>query len=710
MPVQRFEQQQFGQKALWRNGLAGGVALVWALVLVAAPAKAKERDTSEATAEATGDTATGPLIVVTGRGLSAGPATPAYDVQKIDRDAILAAASGRIEDVLSGVAGFQQFRRSDSRSANPSSQGVTLRALGGNATSRTLVLLDGVPMADPMFGSVPLSAIAPERLGAIRVMRGGGSGAFGAGAVAGTIELESADAQTLGPASGEVTANDRGETSLSAGIAPRLGSGFAEVSGRWDRGQGFWTTPVDQRGPASVRAAYDSWSGAIRGAAPVNSEIEIQARGLIFGDHRTLRFAGANSSSSGEDASLRIVGKGRWQFDILGYVQLRNFSNIVISATTLRPTLNQKNTPSMGLGGKIEVRPPIGHGQILKLGADWRQAKAQLYEEAYNATTGALTGLRRAGGRNEDIGLFAEDDAKLGNLVLTAGLRADRWLITQGCFIGQNAAGVTTSGARFAPRSDWALSGRAGAVWNVAQGLALRGSAYTGLRQPTINELYRQFVVTSPNVGGGTTSITTQANAALINERLRGFEAGVDFAPTPAVKLTATAFYNRVDHAIANVTLTATTRQRQNVDAIRAKGVELAAAIKLGQVSLDTSLAWTDAVVLASGPAAALNGLRPAQTPKLAASATLGWKPREGWAISATVRHTGAQYEDDLQSYLLPAATTLSAFAQMPLGQHFSLVLRGENLTNAQVQTRNQAGSIDVDAPRTVWVGVRVKG
>jgi hypothetical protein len=56
---------------------------------------------------------------------------------------------------------------------------VTLRALGGNAAARTLVLLDGVPMADPMFGSVALSAIAPERLGAIRVTRGGGSGAFG---------------------------------------------------------------------------------------------------------------------------------------------------------------------------------------------------------------------------------------------------------------------------------------------------------------------------------------------------------------------------------------------------------------------------------------------------------------------------------------------------------------------------------------------------
>ena len=103
------------------------------------------------------------LIIVTGRGLEDLPGMPAYSTRELDREQILSSASGRIEDVLSSVAGFQQFRRSDSRSSNPSAQGVTLRSLGGNATTRALVLLDGVPMVDPFFGYVPLTALAPER-------------------------------------------------------------------------------------------------------------------------------------------------------------------------------------------------------------------------------------------------------------------------------------------------------------------------------------------------------------------------------------------------------------------------------------------------------------------------------------------------------------------------------------------------------------------
>jgi outer membrane cobalamin receptor len=376
-------------------------------------------------------------IVVTGRGLDETPATPAYDVQRIARERIVAAPSGRIEDVLASVAGFQQFRRSDSRAANPSAQGVTLRALGGNATSRALVLLDGVPLADPMFGYIPLSSLAPERLGAIRVTRGGGSGAFGSGSVAGTIELESADPAQLGLFSGSALADDRGDTELSATLAPRLGQGFVVASARWDRGEGFWTTPPAQRDALSVRARYDSWSASLRGVAPLAPDVELQASFRAFEDYRTLRFAGADSSSTGQDASLRLVGRGDWQFDALAYVQLRNFSNVVISANTTMPfrkSLDQRDTPSTGLGGKLELRPPVGNDHVLRIGADWRIASARLSEDGYSLTTGLPTFRRSAGGRNSDVGLFVADDWTVGDLVLTAGLRADRWSIADGFF------------------------------------------------------------------------------------------------------------------------------------------------------------------------------------------------------------------------------------------------------------------------------------
>nr|WP_197063493.1 TonB-dependent receptor [Novosphingobium malaysiense] len=638
-------------------------------------------------------------IVVTGAGLESGPAEPAYDVTVLDRAEVTTSASGRIEDVLSSVAGFQQFRRSDSRSANPSAQGVTLRALGGNASSRALVLLDGVPVGNPFFGYIPLSALNPERLASIRVVRGGGMGAFGTGAVSGTIDLTSAGPDEIGTLQASALVDQRGETQVSATTAPRLGDGFMMASVQWDRGKGFWTTPRDQRVPASARAGYESWSAALRAVAPLTDTVEIQASGLAYDDNRTLRFEGADSSSSGQQASLRLVGRGDWQFDVLGYAQAQNFSNVVISSSRFKKVLDQAKTPTLAVGGKAEIRPPVGDAHVLRLGADVRLTEGHLVEMPYSTVSGLPTAFRRAGGDQSDFGLYAEDDWTLGAFVLTAGVRADRWTIRNGFYRELDATGTVSENTAFPDRSDWNVNARGGVVWHASDMLSLRAAAYTGMRLPTLNELYRPFVVFP---------VVTQANAALKPERLRGYEAGIEVRPSDAILLSLTAFDNRLKDAIANVTVDTNLRQRQNVDAIRARGIEATANASLGQWNFIGSLAWTDSKVEASGSQAALDGMRPPQVPKLAASATLAWAPRPGWRLAGTVRHVGAQFEDDQQTDVLPAATTLDAYALVPLAGPFALVLRGENLTDETIITRNQAGSMDLGLPRTLWAGIKL--
>lgn len=639
-----------------------------------------------------------PPIVVTGRPLEDPEAMAAYSTVILTREAATASASGRLEDVLAGIAGLQQFRRSDSRSANPSAQGVTMRGLGGNATSRTLVLLDGVPLSDPFFGHVPFSALPFERLKRATIWRGGGLGPFGAGAVAGTITLESAGPNELGALSGLAMLSDRGESELSAVAAPQLGSGFAVIGARWDRGQGFWTTPAAQRGPASVRARFESWSTSLRAVAPLTDEVELQARALLFDDHRTLRFAGADSTSSGGDASLRLVGRGDWQFEALGYVQVRDFSNVVVSSTTFRRTLDQRKTPSTGLGGKLELRAPLGEAHALRFGIDWRRASGEMQEEAYNATSGALIARRVAGGVNSDLGLFAEHDWTLGPVLLTMSARADRWSVAGGRFRENNAAGTIVGDFAFPDRAGWRGSFRGGMVIEAGGGLSLRAAAYTGLRQPTLNELYRPFVVFP---------VTTRANAALANERLEGFEAGLDFEPSGALRVHFTVFDNRIRDAIANVTIGPNLRERRNVGAVHSRGIELVGRARFGPFDLDGSLSWIDAEIEAGGLSAALDGKSPAQVPEFAASATLAWRPGDDWLLAVTLRHTGAQFEDDLETDRLPATTTLDAVVSIPLAGKLALILRGENLTGTEIVTRNQAGSIDLGAPRTVWAGFR---
>ena len=168
-------------------------------------------------------------IVVTGHGLD----QSATYARELDDRQLTDTGSERIEDALRNVADLDQFRRSDSRSAHPTSQGVTIRGLGGNAASRLLVLLDGVPQADPFGGWVAFPAYLSQRLSSARVTRGGGSGYAGPGAEAGTIELASGNPDELGRLQLGLDYGSRDSLNAFVVGGTKLAPGFVTVAGQY---------------------------------------------------------------------------------------------------------------------------------------------------------------------------------------------------------------------------------------------------------------------------------------------------------------------------------------------------------------------------------------------------------------------------------------------------------------------------------------------
>ncbi len=630
-------------------------------------------------------------IVVTGRGLADPAGDAAYSVVAVERDRLNTTASGRIEDALRDVAGLQQFRRSDARSANPTSQGATLRGLGGNAAARVLVLLDGVPQGDPFAGYLNWPLYLPERLGRIRVTRGGGSGAGGSGALAGTIELESVAAGDAPRFAGQAAGGSYGAAEARALASARLGGGFALISGGYARGDGF--VPVVNPGPADRGARYEQYSFSVRAVAPLGAG-ELQANADAFDDARTRGTAFSANRTSGADASLRFVGG---QFVALGYVQLRRFASQFASVDATRTvttqTLDQYNTPATGLGLKIEARPRIGQTEF-RLGTEWRRTSGET-NEAFSYVAGAPTRLRSAGGASDIVGGFAEATRVAGPLTLTGGGRIDRWSLTDGHLTERRLDGTPVTDSRFATRRGWEATGRAGAAYAVSPAFHVSAAAYIGWRLPTLNELYRPFRVGAE---------VTNANAALAPERSRGVELAGHWRPLAGVALAVTVFDVTLDNAIANVTLSGTTRQRQNLDALRSRGLEADASFARGDWRLGASAAYADVSARGSGASASLTGLKPASVAPFQGSATLGWR-----GLSASARYVSAQFDDDLNSRRLAPALTVDAVADVPLGRGVSVQLRGENLFDARVEAAVSAtGVVERASPRALWIGLRI--
>ena len=645
-------------------------------------------------------------IVVTGRGIEAEERLAATRI--IGRSEIERSASGRLEDVLRDVAGLASFRRSDSRSAHPTSQGLTLRGLGGNAASRVALTLDGVPQADPFGGWIAFGALDPHAIDRIRVTRGGGTDA-----VAGTIVIDSRAPDERVAAT--LLGGSRQSIDVRALVGLRWGDGFVSLSASGARGDGFVPIVAADRGPAdrrafnrqgAVRARLVQQIGGIEAQASLSTYRDRRDRGTDFTDNR----------QRGTDASLRLVGKGGLRWSALAYLQDRGFDsqfasvNADRSAATL--TLDQR-VPARGIGARVEVQPRIGSIET-RIGAEWRRVSGET-DEDFRFIAGAPTREREAGGRNTTTGLFAGATWSSGGWSLSADARADRWSMADGRLIERDLTGAALTDSRFADRNGWDGSGRIAVGRRLGETLHARAAAYRGWRLPTLNELYRPF-----RAGADATA----ANAALDPERLRGVEAGLDWSPARRAKLSGTIFANRLAGAIANVSLGrgpgtfpgvgfvaagGTFRQRQNVSAIVTRGLEIDGTWSRGPWRAALSYALIDARIDATSAASALNGKRPAQIARHSGSASLGWS-NERLSFDASARLTGRQYEDDNNDRRLPAALTFDGVARVALTGRLSLEARAENIFDkAVIATLSGNGTRERALPRTFWVGISLR-
>src|SRR5215212_5147965 len=169
---------------------------------------------------------------------------------------LAATPAATIDDALRQVPGFTLFRRSGSRTANPTSQGVSLRGIGASGASRALVLDDGVPLNDPFGGWVYWGRVPREALERVEVLRGGASDLYGSSAMGGVIQFirRKSHALSIDASAGS---EETGALSLFAG------SSHANVAVDLFSTDGYVLVRPGQRGAVDVEA--DSRHASIDG-------------------------------------------------------------------------------------------------------------------------------------------------------------------------------------------------------------------------------------------------------------------------------------------------------------------------------------------------------------------------------------------------------------------------------------------------------------
>ena len=658
-----------------------------------------------------------PEVVVTGARLPPAAGEAAFAVIRLTEADLQ--AEQRLDEALASVPAVSLFRRTSSLSANPTTQGISLRAIAPSGAGRTLVTLDGVPLNDPFGGWVIWSQVPTESLSGLDIVRGSGAGPYGAGALTGVINLRERD----DGAALDASVTDGGGR-LSASGATAVGPVRLVASGLYETRDGYIPVRGAAAGAADMPLDLRVRSAALRADLPV-ADATISLRAAAFQEDRGSGLAGARATASGNLLSATAAAGPRadrpsWRLQAWRRESDLANTSVAVAAgrTTTTPANDQFETPATGWGVNAALRRTtvsgIGRAEW-ELGADARFNDGETREQ-FRFMAGAFTRDRIAGGETSVVGAYAEGSSSIGRWLVAGGLRLDQWRNENGRRLERDlATGLPTLDETDPDRSGEVVSARLGIRREIGTGQALRLAAYTGFRPATLNELHRPF-----RVGND----LTEANAALEPERLTGVEGGWAWTGERA-SLTATVFWNEIDAAIVNVTIGAgprvfpragfvpaggVLRQRMNAGAIEATGLEIDGRFEVGDaLSVRAAVSVTDAHLDGGVLAPQLTGLRPAQAPDWSATAGVDWRATDRLTLAADLRWESRRFEDDLNSRVLEAAVTADVRAEWAVSPSTRIWFAADNLFDAEVEVSETAtGVAGFGPPRTFSLGVRL--
>jgi len=161
-------------------------------------------------------------------------------------------AAVSLDDKLRQLPGLELFRRSSSLVANPSSQGMSLRALGSTSASRTLITEDDVPLNDAFAGTIHWLEQPELAIKSIELVRGGASDLYGSSAIGGVVNVVPA---RPGSNLAELRSSFGGENTYDDSLLgeAKLGAWGVLASGGTLGTDGYIQEAPSQRGPSATR-------------------------------------------------------------------------------------------------------------------------------------------------------------------------------------------------------------------------------------------------------------------------------------------------------------------------------------------------------------------------------------------------------------------------------------------------------------------------
>ena len=629
------------------------------------------------------------------------------------------------DDQLRTLPGVELFRRSSSLVANPTSQGISLRALGSTSASRTLVTEEDVPLNDPLGGWIHWQEQPELSIQSIELVRGGASDLYGSSAIGGVVNIIPAR-----PSSNLVDLSSsfggEGTYDQSLLVAAHHGPWNLLAAGGLIGADGYIQEAPTQRGPVDVPSNVHSQNalltagrdfGALKLFARATGFNELRHNGTPYQRNATrlIRYStGADWQNARSTAlALRLYGSSeRYRQTFSSLSNLPNFGDPACTYRCGEIPSRFSYVPDNELGASALWSQPFGAGLLLVVGADAHDVRVWDREQSYGSAA-ALTNLAD---HQRDSAAYAEAMWEHNAWSLVAGSRMDWFQNYDGHETQWNGATWLPIAAQPPQRDERIFDPRLGLSRKLSPHWALTASGFRAFRAPMPSELYR-----STQVGNQ----LTLPNGSLFSERATGWEAGLA-AERSWGSIRSSYFLTQVNRPIVAVTTCATCSpirlMRENLGQIESRGISVdfdlaplswfaprSSLVPRSWLTVDGGYQYAHAVV--SRGTQDLGKWIPEVARNMATLNLRASRPSLG-TIGLESRLSGRQFDDDANTNLLHGYFRLDAYASHNFGKHrfgsqIELFAAGENLFNRSIEV-SKTPTTTLGQPRTARAGFLV--
>jgi iron complex outermembrane recepter protein len=630
---------------------------------------------------------------------------------------------------------------------DPTGQSLNVRGLGN---ARTLVLIDGVPANNAMYGTIEWSRVPISAIEDVEFIRGGVSNLYGNYGMGGVVNITT---KPISDNKGEISASygtfntsnvaASKEFAVNDALKLRISADAFHTDGYMQYPNMYPAKPASYiKGPVGPEYAESRnfrLQGDLKISADTTGFFSIGSSQMSNPPSGGYNFATKTTNETTFSAGTNTKLSADENLQVNAFYQNSTLwqQNVTLGSVPAYITGNYNNPSNQG-GGSVQYTKNLkDHGidQFI-VSIDAREVAATNWTNnlctgtavsgtpCITSNPGTVGSIASASGKQQFYGALGQIKSKMDAIPLGATLsaRVDQWLSQVPYYYTAAPTGLNPNYTNAPNQSVTKFSPNLGLLYQASKELDFRGAAYQGFHAPGLNNMIRSY-------GSGTS--WSFSNPNLTPENMIGYEVGADYRWGGGfIQLTGfnanitNAIYaaqlptgvNAYCQPVLGCTSSTTSTLYGNNQSIQSRGLEFQSHFELTEkLSTDVTYTHTNAELtwIGSTVPASTNplGSQLGGTPQNMGSASATYYLLPKTNLTATVRYIGNSWMDTAHAYPISAYAIVGMRLNHEVTQNASVYLSAVNLLNRNYITYSSgtsASSYIAGQPQSITVGARI--